>query len=89
MAYNEREYQKTYINTAATTVIFSGRGTLGGICVNTTAAGTILISDGASPFASLAASVLAGKYLENIVISNSLTVSPAAASDITVLWTKG
>lgn len=87
--YNNREYQKTYVTTAASTSVFSGRGVLGGICINTTAAGSITIYDGASPFAVLKASIAENKYLENIVVSNSLIVSTNAASDITVLWAKG
>ena len=87
--YNNREYQKTYITTQASTAVFSGRGTLGGICINTTAASTIVLYDGTTPFATLAASIVAGKYLENVLISNGLNVSTNGAPDVTVLWVKG
>jgi len=86
--YNNREYEKTYITTTATSVVFSGKGTLGGVCVNTTAAGTIVLYDGASAFASLVASIAVGTYLENVVIGNGLTVVTAASPNITVKWTK-
>jgi hypothetical protein len=87
--YNPSDWQKTYITVAASTVVFSGRGTLGGICVNTTAAGAITLYDGTSPFAILVASVSPNVYLEGIVISNGLTVNTAASPDITVKWAKG
>jgi len=87
--YNNREYQKTYITTNTSTVVFSGRGTLGGVCINTTAAGTIVLYDGASAFASLKASIVENEYLQNILISNGLTIVTAASPDITVKWVKG
>lgn len=87
--YNNREYQKTYITGSASTSVFSGRGTLGGICINTTASGVITIYDGASVYASLKSNIVEGEYLQNIVISNGLTVSTSASPDITVKWTRG
>lgn len=87
--YNNREYQKTYINTSASTTVFTGRGNLGGIMLNTTSTGTITLIDGTSPFAVLAASFPVGEYMQGAVISKSLIVSTAGASDITILWTKG
>jgi hypothetical protein len=86
--YDNREYEKKYITTAATSVVFSGKGTLGGVCVNTTAAGTIVLYDGSSPFASLVASIAVGTYLENMVIGNGLTVVTAGSPNITVKWVK-
>lgn len=87
--YNNREYQKTYITTSASTTVFTGRGTLGGVCVNTTAASTITLFDGASPFAVLKASIVEGTYLQNILVSTSLIVSTNGSPDVTVLWVKG
>lgn len=90
MAYNNREYQKTYITTGATTVVFSGRGTLGGVCINSaTAVGAVTVQDNGVTFAVLGSAVTAGKYLENVVISNGLTLINASTDDITVLWAKG
>lgn len=86
--YNNREYEKTYITTNATSVVFSGAGTLGGVCVNTTAAGTIVLYDGSSVFASIKASVLEGTYIENVVIGNGLTVVTAASPNLTIKWYK-
>lgn len=87
--YNNREYQKTYITTTASTTILTGRGNLGGVCVNTTATGTITLIDGTSPFAVLQASILPGVYLQGVIISKSLIISTAGSPDITILWTKG
>lgn len=87
--YNNAEYQKTYINTSASTTVFTGRGNLGGICINTTAASTITLLDGGSPFAVLQASILPGTYLEGLVIATSLVISTAGTPDVTVKWTKG
>lgn len=93
MAYNDREWQYTYITTATTTQIFTGNGTLGGICVNTTAAGTIGVIDNITGttvnVGSLVASVTPGTYLEGIVMSKGLRIVTAAASDITVKWSQG
>ena len=86
--FNNQEYQKTYIATSATSVIFSGRGTLQGVSVNTTAASIITLYDGASPFAVLQASILPGGYQQNVVIGNGLTVVTAGSPNITVMWTQ-
>lgn len=87
--YNNREYQKTYINASASTTIFTKRGTLAGVSVNTTSTGVIVLYDGASPFANIVASVTPGNYPFNVIISNGLTVSTGGASDITVMWARG
>lgn len=89
MPYNDREYQKTYISTSASTTVFTGRGNLGGVCVNTSAAGTITLIDGTTPFAVLKASIAEGTYLQGAQISKSLIISTAGSPDITILWTQG
>lgn len=89
MPYNNLEYQKTYITTSASTSVFAGRGNLGGVCINTTAASTITVYDGASPFAVLAASISPGTYLQGISISNGLVISTAGSPDVTIKWIKG
>lgn len=90
---NNKEYQYTNITTATTTQVFSGRGTLHSIVVNTTAAGTIIIADSASSttpaVGTLKASVAEGDYIYDVVISTGLRIITAAASDITVCWAKG
>lgn len=85
--YNNREYQKTYISTQTTTAVFTGRGVLGGININT-AAGTITVQDGGVTFAIIAAT-MTGTQLSDVVISNGLTIITGGAADITVKWAKG
>lgn len=87
--YNNLEYQKKYINTSASTTVFTKRGTLGGVAVNTTSTGSITLYDGTSPFAVIAASVIPGTYVTNVAISNGLIVSTAGSSDITVMYVQG
>ena len=86
--YNANEYEKTYITTNASNVIFTGRGTLGGICVNTTAAGIITVQDNGTTFAILKTSIVENEYLKDIIISNGLTIVTANSPDITVKWVK-
>ena len=62
-----------------------GAGTLGSIAVNTTAAGTITVSDGGGTIAVLAASVTEGLYEFECDWVGFLRVETAAASDITVI----
>lgn len=78
------------ITTATTTTVKSGRGTLAGIVVNTTAAGTITIYDNTAAsgtkIGTLKASVGEGTYTYNCRFGTGLTIVTAAASDITVIW---
>jgi hypothetical protein len=91
--YNNREYQKTYLATGATTQIFTGRGVLQAITINTTAAATITIIDGTSGstanVAILKASIVEGTYWFNCVISSGLRIILGGASDVTVTWSQG
>lgn len=89
----QREYQATNINSGTSTQVFSGKGILQAVTINTTAAGTITIIDGVGSAASpvvavLKSSVVEGTYLYNCAISTGLKVVTAAASDITVTWQK-
>lgn len=89
----QREYQATNINSATTTQVFSGKGILQAITVNTTAAGAITIVDaiGAAVIpvvGVLKSSVAEGTYWYNCAISTGLKIITAAASDITVTWQK-
>ena len=81
--------QKTNITTATTTTVFTGTGVFDRIVVNTTAAGTIILKDGATAFATLKASIGEGTYMYNVSIGTSLVVVTAAASDVTVTWRQG
>ena len=86
--YNNREYEKTYITTNASSVVFTGKGTLGGVCVNTTAASIVTLYDGNSAFAILQASILPGTYVENVVVGNGLSVVTAGSPNLTIKWYK-
>lgn len=82
----------THISTGTTTTIggtANSRITLKAIVVNTTAAGSITVKDGALTVAVLKASIVEGSYIfgmEGIVIAGICTVVTAGASDITVCW---
>lgn len=88
--FNNREYEKTYITTTTTTQVFSGRGTLQAITVNTSAAGTIGIIDGTTGttvnVGQLKASVAEGTYWFNCVMKAGCRIVTGANSDITVTW---
>ncbi len=92
MAFNQDENQYTHIATNTTTQVFSGKGRLHSIVVNTTAAGAITLADVVSnttpAIAILKSSIAEGTYLFDIAISAGLCITTAAASDITVCWSK-
>lgn len=78
------------IATATTTTVKTGRGILGSIIVNTTAAGTITVYDSATAtgtkLATFKASVVEGTYTFNCFFLTGLTVVTGGASDITVTY---
>lgn len=80
----------TNITTAATTTVKSGRGNLGRIVVNTTAAGSITVYDNTAgsgtKIATLKASIVEGTYTFECRFFTGLTIVTAGASDITVTW---
>ena len=81
---------KTYVHTGKATTISSANGPviLYGICVNTTAAGTITVADSIGTFAILASGITPGKYLSHtkgIACCGDLVVTTGAASNITIL----
>jgi hypothetical protein len=86
----ERTFNYTPVTTATTTLVKSGAGIIGGISVNTTAAGTITVYDSltasGTKIGTLKASVAEGTYLSNVTFSIGLTIVTAAASDVTVKW---
>jgi len=90
---NKEEYQYTNITSATTTQVFTGKGKIHSIVVNTTAAGTIKIIDNTSGttanVGTLKASVVEGTYLYDISVSLGCRIVTAAASDITVTWSQG
>ncbi len=69
----------------AASIVAEGNGTLHGIAVNTTAAGTITIADATGTIAVLKASIAEGLYLFDVNFAGYLSVVLAAASDITVI----
>jgi hypothetical protein len=73
------------IGCAAVAIVAEGAGTLHSVSVNTTAAGTITLADSAGTIAVLKVSVTEGNYLYDANWSGYLSVTLAAASDITVL----
>jgi TRAP-type uncharacterized transport system fused permease subunit len=78
------------ITTATTTTLKSGRGNLGNIVVNTTAAGTITVYDSTTgsgtKIATLKASIAENTYIFGCRFQTGLTIVTAAASDITVTY---
>lgn len=90
--YDNKEYEYTNIAGVATTVVFTGKGLLHNIIVNTTAAGAITIYDGnganTTLVGTLKASVVEGTYQYDIKIANGLRIVTAATPDITVTWAK-
>jgi len=66
--------------------IATGSGTLHGVMVNTTAAGAVVIADASGTIATLKASIAEGYYGPyDVSWSGFLSVTPAAASDVTVI----
>lgn len=80
----------TNITSATTTTVKSGRGNLGRIVVNTTAAGSITIYDNTAAsgtkIGTLKASIAEGTYTFECRFLVGLTIVTAGASDITVTW---
>ncbi len=90
---NNKEYEYTYISTATTTQVFSGKGTLHAIILGETAAGAISIIDEITGTTAnvgvLKASIVEGVYEFDCSISKGLRIVTAGASKLTVLWCKG
>ena len=90
MGFPLSDYQKTYIASATTTQVVSGKCRLIAIIVNATAAGTIGIIDNTTGttvnVGQLKASVVEGTYLYNCAMDKGIRIVTAAASDITVVW---
>lgn len=92
--YNNREYEKTNIAGAATTSIFTGRGTFGTLTVNSSGTGgTITITDETSPVVTIATITLSGSPLVTLhydcIVANSLKIVTSASPNITATWVKG
>lgn len=74
------------VGCAATCYAADRGGVLGAVIVNTTAAGTITLADAAGTIAVLASSIAVGVYRYDLEFGGYLTVTPAAASNITVTF---
>lgn len=88
MSYNNREYIPKNITTAVTTAVFSGKGTLQAITVNTTANDIITIQDGSTTIGILKANIAEDTYWYNTKIAGGLNIITASTPDITVTYTK-
>lgn len=90
--YNNRENQYTNITTNTSTQVFTGKGILQAITVNTTAAGSITLADGTSAsnvaFGVLVSNATVGTYWYNVSVSGGLYITTAASSNITVTWSQ-
>lgn len=86
------DYEKTYIATASTVQVATGKSILHAIVVGETAAGTIKIIDGTSGstvnVAELEASIPEGTYEFDCSMSTGIRIITAANSKITVLWSE-
>ena len=80
----------TYIATATTTTVKTGRGILRGIILTETAAGAITVYDNTAGsgtiLAAFKASVVEGSYEFNLKFATGLTIVTAGASKLTVTW---
>lgn len=95
---NRQEFEYTHLSgSASDNQVFTGRGILRSVVVNTTANAAINISDALLTVSSgtsgnvgiLKANVAEGTYRYDVSISQGLTIARAGASDITVCWAKG
>lgn len=80
----------TYISSATTTTVKSGKGNLAKIILTETAAGTITVYDNTAGsgtiLALFKASVVEGSYEFNCRFNTGLTIVTGAASKLTVVW---
>ena len=85
-----RPLSSTYISSATTTTVKSGRGNLARIVITETAAGAITVYDNTAGsgtvLAAFKASVVEGTYTFETRFQTGLTIVTAAASKLTVIW---
>lgn len=84
------DYKYSYIDSATTTQVKTGRGALHAIIVGEAAAGAISIIDGTSGstanVGTLKASIGEGTYKFDCVFASGLRIVTAAATKITVIY---
>lgn len=73
------------VGAAAGSAVLASDGMLYAIVVNTTAAGTIAVADGAGTFATLKSSIAEGSYYYQVACVGYLMLTLGAASDVTVI----
>ncbi len=93
MSYNNREYIPTHIGTGTTTsLVFSGKGILHSIVVNSSTAVIVgafdALTNASGTVALLKASVAEGPYEYDAVCANGLFITTGVGGDYTVLWTR-
>ncbi len=97
MSFNNQEFQYTHLSgSASDNQVFTGKGLLRAVVVNTTAASAINITDALLTVSAgttgnvgiMQASILPGTYRYDIAISKGLTIARVGASDITVCWSQ-
>jgi len=80
----------TYISTATTTTVKTGRGNVARLVLGETAAGAITVYDNTAASGTvicvLKASIAEGVYDLGVRFQTGLTVVTAAASKVTVVW---
>lgn len=90
--FNGKEYQYTNLTGATTNQVFTGKGTLFAVVVNSTTATAFGIYDGiastSQPVGILKASVAENTYIYNSTISSGLYVTFGTSGNYTVLWAK-
>jgi len=93
MAELRDDFTYQYIGDDTTTQVYTGAGRLHRVIIGEDAAGTIKIIDGTSGstsnFIEFEASMPVGSYEVNAKFATGLRVVPAAASKITVIYSKG
>lgn len=79
----------SYISTATTTLVLTGRGVIVGLCLTETAAGTITVYDNITATGTilgvLKASIVEGNYLQGVPFSTGCTIVTAGASKLTAI----
>jgi hypothetical protein len=75
------------VGCTAAAIAVEGSGTLHSISVNTTANGAVTIADAGGTIAILKASIAEGNYIYDVAFSGYLSITAAAASDLTIIHT--
>lgn len=73
------------VGAAAGAIVLPMSGTLFAVCVNTTAAGTIVLADAGGTIATLKSSIAENTYYYQCAVFGYLMVTLGAASDVTII----